>query len=517
MRRGVAAFRGRASLARRILLVNTVALLISGISIFYLDGFRARLIAERRAQAEYNLRIVGAVIARTPAAGRPRMIDAAGRASLDRLRLYDEHGNMLVDSWQVGPRSFWFADPDKQTTSERVGRWLDAALDRVVRARIPPPFVDYGRAPAGRWSELNCVMVAEPGTTCSSQRLAPDRTPVLTAAFALQSRPQAYLLSVRDARDVSLLVRAERLRLFMIVLSALALSIALSVFLARTIVRPLRDLTRAAMRVRAGRDRDVVVPRLPERHDEIGVLARAVSDMAGALRTRIDATEGFAADVSHELKNPLASVASAVESLERVDDPTTRKQLTDIIAKDVHRMRRLISDISALSRLDSQLTRSEFAPVDVGELVDNLIATRFHAHQQNGVRLNYVAPMRGRCVVMGEPERLGRAIDNVIDNALSFSPPGGIVAIAVTADRDHVSIIVDDDGPGVPEAARAAIFERFHGDRPDDDGFGNHSGLGLAIARTIVVGHSGTISVTDRPDGKTGARFVISLPAMERD
>jgi len=508
-----AALRRRGSLTRRILAVNLVALLLSGGSIFYLDAFRSRLIAERLAQAQEAARVIGAIIARAPPDAHARIVDAAGRASGDRVRLYDAKGNVVTDSWQTGPRSFRLRDPARDGWRFRAARWLDAIVDRVVRARIPAPFIDYGRLPADRWSELRCVIAAGPGTGCVAERLAPDRTPVLSAAYALQSRPARYLLTVRDARDAIDLVRAERLRLFLIVLTALALSVALSVFLARTIVAPVRGLTRAAIRVRAGRSRDVVVPRLPGRTDEIGLLARAVSDMAGALRNRIDATERFAADVAHELKNPLASLASAVETMQRVDAPGSRAQLLAIVADDVRRLDRLITDIAALSRLDAQLSRSAFTTFDLGEAVARQVDERRSRapHGDGDPRIAYARPGRGTAIVEGDHERLARAIGNLLDNAVSFSPPGGVIRVAVALRDGQVVVSVDDDGPGVPDSARDAIFERFHTDRPPDAS-GGHSGLGLAIAQTIVVGHGGTISVGDREDGRGGAHFAIALP-----
>lgn len=505
---------GRGSLVRRILAVNIVALVLTGASLFYLDGFRTRLIQERRLQEEGELAIVASALAAAPPGARAGILDAVARISGDRLRVYDRSGKLVLDSWATGPRSFRFVDPAKEDWAHHAARWLDAIVDRLVVARIPPPFVDQGRSPASAWPELVSVMQGD--TIASRIRLAPDRTIVTSAAVAIGADRAFFLLSVQNPQDVTRLIREERLRLAIIVFVALALSVALSFFLARTIVRPLRRLALAAVRVRLGRARDVVVPRLPERTDEIGLLARAVSDMTQALRERIDAIECFAADVAHELKNPLASLSSAIETLDRVDDPGLKRQLTDIATQDVRRLDRLISDIADMSRLDAQLTRARFTRVDLGALLATALAERA-ARTLGPPPITLSAPPPGTAVVPGDSTRLARVFDNLVANAVSFSPPGGAIAIQILAADDIVTVAVEDDGPGVASSARDIIFDRFHSDRPEPYAFGKHSGLGLAIARTIVEAHNGAIIVEDRPSGLAGARFVVHLPAAGKD
>jgi two-component system sensor histidine kinase ChvG len=501
---------GRGSLTLRILVVNLLVLVLIGGSVLYLDGFRTRLVQERRGQEESEIRIVSVVLASAPEAARPAILDAIAATSKDHLRMYDRSGTMIYDSWTGRQRSFRLVDPDSEPWDKHFARWMDALIDRAVGAPIPQPFVDQGALPARNWRELQDVMAGE--LVRSNVRLAPDRTLIISAATSVAPDRSAYLLSVQNTRDVTRLVRAERLRLAMIILIALILSAALSVFLARTIVRPLRRLARAAVRVRLGRAREVVVPRLPGRSDEIGLLARAVSDMTQALRERIDAIERFAGDVSHELKNPLASLSSAVESLGRVSDPALQKQLTDIIAQDVRRLDRLITDISDISRLDAELTRTRFERVDLGELIETLLAEhRFRTADQ--ARIAFARPGKETAVVMGERDRLERAIRNLVDNAVSFSPSGGVVQVGATRAGEDVIVTVEDDGPGIPVASRELAFERFHSDRPETEAFGKHSGLGLAIAKTIIDGHNGTIAIEDRDSGAVGARFVIRMPA----
>lgn len=498
------------SLTLRILAVNIVALALVAGSIFYLDGFRSRLIDERRTQQENEVSLIATVLASAPISSRPAIIGGLGQQVRDRIRLYDAKGDLLLDSWQLGPRTFRLADPEAETRGQRIARWMDAAVDRIVRARIPPPYIDQGKGNADRWSELRAVMFEGAGVA-SRVRLAPDRTLMLSAAIKVPVKKPVYLLTVENAQDVTELVRAERFRLFLIVTAALALSVAMSIYLARTIAQPLQKLAQAAVRVRQGRARDVVVPRLPARGDEIGTLARALSDMTSTLRDRIDAVEAFAADVSHELKNPLASLSSAVESLEKVSDPKLRSQLLGIIGDDVRRLDRLITDISDASRLDAQLSRSAFEPVDLRKLIDGLVAARALRDPAMAERFEVSGAPINQAIIQGDESRLARVFDNLIDNALSFAPDHTSVRIGIGG-GDPARVWIEDDGPGVLPEARRAIFERFHSDRPDADTFGRHSGLGLAIAKTIVTAHDGRIDVSDSENGSGGARFTVTLP-----
>jgi two-component system sensor histidine kinase ChvG len=272
-------------------------------------------------------------------------------------------------------------------------------------------------------------------------------------------------------------------------------------------------LADAATKVRLGRARDVKVPRLPTRIDEIGTLARTLSDMTTAMHARIDAGEDFAADVTHELKNPLASLRSAIEGLDRVEQPELRTQLLDIANDDVRRLDRLITDISEASRVDAELSRTRFERVDVGALIEPIIAARESRRGEGEPRIAFARPRYGTAVILGEPSRLARVIENLLDNAVSFTPPNGVVRIGATGAGDQVIIRVEDDGPGVPPELREDIFRRFHSVRPTGETFGKHSGLGLAIARTIIEAHDGSIAAIDRPDMAQGACFEIQLPA----
>ena len=466
-----------------------------------------RLIEERRAQAEGEAQIAAAAINAAPRRARQALIETLGKRSGDRLRLFDNTGKQLLDSWATGPRTYGFDGRADEPWDNEGARWVDRVAERIVGANVPDVFVDAGDR-AKDWPELQSVMSG--ATVASRVWLAPDRTLIVTAAAAVNLERTRFVLSVGNARDVTKLVRAERFRLAIIVLGTLFLSIALSLFLARTIVTPLRRLAQAAIQVRLGRSRDVIVPRLPDRNDEIGMLARAVSDMTQALRERLDATETFAADVAHELKNPLASMASAVESLGKTSDPAITAQLHAILSEDVRRLDRSVTDISELSRLDGELSRTNFETIDVVAMLETVVAARDLRRGEGTPVVKFDKPS-GRVRVMGEP-RLVRAVENLIENAVSFTPPGAGVTVSAKRTGSNIAILIDDSGPGVPPERREAIFRRFHSERPDGD-FARHSGLGLAIAKTIVEAMDGSIAVEDAPSG-SGTRFAVRLPVV---
>ena len=500
---------GRVSLTRRILAVNIFALLLLAGGFFYLDSYRSRILDNRTEQAMQEARLIAEALGVATPGYRDALVRHLARVTGTRLRLFAEDGALILDSRTMGERNFLLRDPDKDGLGQHIARFLDAGIDTVVGAKRPPLYRE--RRDGLAWTD---VETAREGHSSATVWRAPDRTPVITAAAKLPIGNRVVMTTV-NARDITQTVRVERFRLSMVLLIVTLVSVFLSLFLARTIVRPLRRLARAAVRVRLGRAREVVVPRLPERGDEIGMLARALSDMSLALRARIDATEAFAADVTHELKNPLASLRSAVDGLGTVRDPALQQRLLAIVRDDVHRLDRLISDISDASRLDAQLSRAKFEPVDVDAMLTGIVAQHVERGIERAVRLRFDRTDETDHVVSGEGARLERVFENLIDNAISFSPDEGVVSIATISRHDHVEIRFEDEGPGVPEEAREAIFRRFQSIRPDSEGFGQHSGLGLAIARTIVEAHGGTIDVEAREDRLSGARFLVKLPRAE--
>lgn len=497
------------SLTRRILAVNIFALLFLAGGFFYLDSYRTRIIDERLNRITRETILMAATLGASQEAQRDAMIARFARLTGYRVRLYAPDGARIADSVRLGVPADRLVDPASETIDLQAARLLDRFVDTIVFARIPPRFVDPDVDHAESWPEVRQARAQGQGATY--YRFAPDRTPILSAAVPM-STDGMVLTAMDNTRDITVTVRAERLRLSMVLAVAIVLSISLSLFLARTIVAPLRRLARAAVRVRLGRAREVIVPRLPDRRDEIGLLARAVSDMSQALRKRIDATDSFAADVSHELKNPIASLRSALEGLERIQDPALRERLMAVARDDVHRLDRLVTDISEASRIDALLSRTPFQPIRLDELVTRLVRAREMRGIENDVKLRVDHDPAVSPIILGEPQRLTSVVDNLVENAISFSPPGGTVRLSLGGDADWAILGVEDEGPGVPVEDREAVFRRFHSVRPAEEAFGRHSGLGLAIVRSVLDGHGGSITIEDRPDGRTGARFVVRLP-----
>lgn len=497
----------RVSLTPRILFVNVFALAMLAGGFFYLDSYRSRIVDGRVTQSIREARLVAEAIVAVPPRQRPDLALKLAQDMGARLRIYDKDATLIIDTRALGLRNFVLQDPDKQDWQQAAARFLDAVIDTVVGAPRAPLYRE--RTSGMAWPDVRTAR-AEPKVAATVWR-APDRTPVITAASAFPGG--GVVMSTINARDITQTVRVERFRLGVVLLIVAIVSVLLSLFLARTIVRPLRRLARAAVRVRLGRAREVVVPRLPERRDEIGMLARALSDMSLALRARIDAIEAFAADVTHEMKNPLASLRSAVEGMAMVKDPELQERLLAIVRDDVQRLDRLITDIAEASRLDAQLSRAKFEPVDLGAMITALIASRDARGIERGIRIRFDNKLAEPLIVLGEGGRLERVLENLIENAVSFSPEAGVITITAVRDHDVLTVSVEDQGPGVPETAREQVFRRFQSLRPAGEAFGKHSGLGLAIARTIVEAHQGTINVESRSDGAEGARLVVRLPA----
>jgi two-component system sensor histidine kinase ChvG len=496
------------SLTTRILAVNVIALGLLAGSLFYLDSYRRQLLAERflRAGAEAEISALAMSVANRRE--RRQLIVAIGDRQKQRLLILDRKGAVVADNFALAKPTFELADPDRGSWFQRAARTLDRGVDFIVGADEIPDFPVSNDIKTIRWEEVHEAIDTK--ATVIRNRKAPDGSPVITAATRIPGRDLS-LLTISNARDITQTVRDARQTLAIVVGAALIVSILLSLFLARTIVQPLRTLVRAAVRVRLGRDREVVVPRLPDRRDEIGFLARAVSDMTAALRQRIDAVESFAADVAHELKNPLASLRSALEALEKVEDTHLRRQLTDIAAHDVRRIDRLVTEIAEASRIDAELSRSTFAPVDIERLVTAVAQSRERSGVDGANRINLTR--RGiDWSVRGDEPKLERVLENLLDNAVSFSAPGDSIEVTVTGLPERIELAIADHGPGIPADEREKVFARFHSHRPEGEDFGSHSGLGLAIAKTIVEAHDGTLTALDRPDGKPGACLMIVLP-----
>lgn len=502
---------GRFSLTTRILLVNILPLALLSGGLFYLDTYRTQLIDERFKLARIEAQITAEALAGASRARQEALLVQIGREQGMRMRMFDAEGLLWADSFALDEPAFELKDIEQDGWEPRMARLLDRTVDAIVSAPAVPDYIEPEAQTADAWPEL--VQAREEGLSQIRLYDWRDGTPVITAAAPVGLNG-ATLLTVRNSVDITESVRAARTALLLAVLAVLGASALLSLYLARTIVSPLQLLAKAAQKVRQGREREVEVPRLPERSDEIGQLARSVSDMTSALRQRIDAVDSFAADVAHEIKNPLASLRSAVESLPKVSDADTRRELEQIITHDVRRIDRLVTEISDASRIDAEMSRATLERIDLADLVRAIIGSRENRAENDDHRIELST--RGFAAeVNGVGARLERVVENLLDNAVSFSPPDAAIEVAIDNDGNCVTLTVCDSGPGIPEDSREKVFQRFHSVRPTEEDFGNHSGLGLAIARAIAEAHDGSLDAVARPGDEPGACLRLRLPSAQ--
>jgi len=550
---------GFSSLTRRIVVLNLIGLAILVSGILYLNQFRAGLI-DAKVQ---SLLTQGEIIARAIAASAG--VDTnEGEIDLEKL-LEAEQGQLGTDAGAPSNSLEFSIDPERaapilrplvKPTGSRARIYnSDGALildsdtfytrGEVLRYDLPAPAPEEPDALTRFWHALKTrtsqydlplyteiggangkaypeVATALTGTAVPIVRVNDKGELVVSVAVPIQ-RLRAVLgvllLSTRGG-DIDNIVAAERWGIVRVSLFAAAVTIVLSVILANTIAGPVQRLAAAAERVRHSVKARAEIPDFTDRTDEIGHLSGALRDMTTALYKRIDAIESFAADVAHELKNPLTSLRSATETLPLVNSEESKQRLMEIIQHDVKRLDRLISDISDASRLDAELAREDAKPVDMAELLRGTVNLFNDIHREDTpevvLEIAY-APGARPYQVFGHDSRLSQVITNLLDNAISFSPPDGRVAVRARKIGSEIQVAVEDEGPGIPEENLERIFERFYTDRPQEN-FGQNSGLGLNISRQIAVAHGGRLYAENRPPRKEGAksggaRFVMRLPA----
>jgi len=537
--------RGFSPLLRRILLLNALPPALLAASLLYLDQYQNALLGAEVEAMRTQARIYAGAIAE--AAVRPEgeryvlQLEAA-RPLLRRLvdpspntqaRLLDTAGLLVADSRiRNGAGGAVIAEPlpppepRGALTSTVAGIYekLVGIVPALLRGRGGPGMVvdsapdapDFDWLPdlgLDRREELR--MALEGGVTPYIRRSADGRLLVSVAEPARRgTQSVGIVLLTREAREVDRRLFEIRASVLLLFATALILTVALSLYLSRTIATPMLDLARATQRIREGEGRAQSVPdALLRRNDEIGVLARDLQNSARALWARIDANERFAADVAHELRNPLTSVRSAIETLRRVEDPASRARLLAIIADDAVRMDRLIGDISDSSRVDAELSRTVSTPVDIAPILTALAELHAATRDEDDAVVVLEAP-EGPLVVRGVEGRIVQVFRNLLGNALSFSPPHGTVKVTARPAGPMMEVVVEDEGPGIPEQKLEGIFERFYSERPSGERFGQHSGLGLSISRQIVEGLRGRISaenIRDASGAVTGARFTVLL------
>lgn len=512
----------------RILTLNALALIILVAGLLYLGEYRQKLIDNELAAMRTHAEIFAVALGETSVnrGGEtllpelaPQIVRRLAFTAETRARLFDTDATLIADSralLQPGgaiTKGETLPPPEQQNS---VLAYLLHAYDRII-SWIPgtvdyPPYRENVNQRATDYPE---VMSAFLGGTWSARRKKPDGSLVLSVAVPVRNYKQilGVLLLSKGSEDIDAALYEVRLDILKIFAVVLMVTILLSFYLAGSIVRPIRRLAIAAERIRNGHHRQHVIPPMLGRNDEIGELASSLRRMTEALWARMDAIERFAADVSHEIKNPLTSLKSAVETAARLKDPVQLKRLMEIIVEDVGRLDRLITDISDASRLDAEISRAETGTVNLSSMLETLVDLHTVTSTQ-GPRLTLESPPD--IVVEGVESRLVQVFRNLIANAASFSPKDGEIAIRVAREGAGVVITITDGGPGIPPGKEAAIFERFYSERPEGEKFGTHSGLGLAISKQIIEAHGGTIeaaNVADASGAVAGARFTVTLPA----
>ncbi len=521
-------------LTRRILAVNILAPVILVGGLFYLDRYKNELIDQEIESLRIRAEMVAAALGEgavldngvalaklSPTLSRQLLRRLAPPARV-RMRLFDANGDEMADSRQLvtssqavlveplpPPEAGWFAEMFRR------------AYDRVMATRLATGNLPlYTERRQTRAIDFREVMKALGGDAGSGLRVTADHTLLLSTAVPVQhyKRVLGAVMVSSTGEDIAQALFKVRLTIFEAFAFALAITTTLSLYLAGTIARPLRRLAAAAERVRRGHGRRHVIPDLTARDDEIGELSGAFRDMTETLWRRMDGIEAFAADVAHEIKNPLTSLRSAVETAARVTNAEQRDKLLAIIVDDVARLDRLISDISDASRVDAELSRAETAAIGIKDMLDAIAAIYRESGAAENVAIVVEAELDGTLAVNGIEGRLGQVMRNLLSNALSFSPPGASIALRARREGDSVVIEVEDQGPGIPDNKLDAIFERFYSERPSEEKFGTHSGLGLSISRQIAEAHGGRLIAKNVVDGDgqvKGACFTLTLPAAE--
>jgi len=558
---------GFTSLTRRIVILNLIGLAILVSGILYLNQFRAGLIDAKVQSLLTQGEIIAGALAASAGVDTDQIqldpekllesepgqassgadddslgftIDPERAAPIlrrlvkptgSRARIYGRDGALILDSDTFYSRGevlrYDLPPPDAEKPDALTAFWQ--AVKTRMRQYDLPLYNEIGGDNGKAYPEVASALT---GTSVPIVRVNDKGELVVSVAVPVQ-RLRAVLgvllLSTRGG-DIDNIVAAERWGIMRVSLFAAAVTVVLSMILANTIAGPVQRLASAAERVRHSVKARAEIPDFTDRTDEIGHLSGALRDMTQALYKRIDAIESFAADVAHELKNPLTSLRSATETLPLVKTPDSKERLMEIIQHDVKRLDRLISDISDASRLDAELAREDAKPVDTAELLRTTVSLFNDIHRDDTpevvLDVAYSSGARPyRCI--GHDSRLSQVIVNLLDNAISFSPPNGRVSVKAKRVGGEIQIAIEDDGPGIPPENLERIFERFYTDRPQES-FGQNSGLGLNISRQIVVAHGGrlwaenrlhegdgahgrSVGAAERESG--GARFVIRLPA----
>ncbi|WP_084398372.1 sensor histidine kinase [Henriciella aquimarina] len=513
-------------IARLIFASNMAGLAILIVGAMVLNEMRASFVVAKKQDLVGQAQVFANLLAEGATFGRPQpvMDEDLARATLADLSLpvsvrgkvYAPDGELVGDSYFLSDRVIVSSLPPLQEPSQlsQFGRALSEWSVSTFGALMPNRGGDAVRTQTFEQE----FAVALAGGEAASQRFNDRGQRIISVSVPVQHVSAVVGVLTLESNDIDEIIRAERAALIPFIGVAVLVALITSSLLTIGIARPLRRLSRAADDVRTGSTQMLDLPNITRRRDEIGALASSMESMTEALFERITSNERFAADVAHELKNPLTSIRSAVETAERVqDNPEAMQKLHKVIAQDVGRLDRLITDISNASRLEAEITRVPTETLNIGRFVEDIVDTYEHLGLEGGrATVSYHDATLGAGLrVRGREGPLGQVIRNLIDNALSFSPEDGKVQVRLEQGRigpqTTARLLIEDDGPGIPDDKLEKIFDRFYTDRPKGSAFGKNSGLGLSIVRQIATTHMGHVWAENRPEG--GARFIVELPA----
>ena len=534
------------SLTVRIIAVNIIAIMILAVGVLYLGEYTDSLIETELQSMEDEARFISDALAEgtvrpvfqispipfndpleieaiKPSLAR-NMLGRLGKSGKSRIKLFSIDNSLLIDTQRLlqGEGHVESIKLQKEFSfdigylfNQSAGRFLDTIPTQTRLPNIPIELIDN----IYRFPDTSKAMSGE---ISASAWAMPNEEIVLTAAAPIQKIKQVLGVIVlsRDGSELEQKIRDIRVDVFKVFLGTLGVTVMLSIYLSGLIGKPLKRLALAAEAVRIGKARDVEIPDMSHRGDEIGELSLVLREMTQALRERMDTIERFAADVSHEIKNPLTSLRSAVETATKIKDEEKRNKLMRIIHHDVQRLDRLISDISNASRLDAELTREEIRKVNITALLYQLKdaykdpIARADNKTDGDDKIKIKTPASQKYYILGNEERLSQVFGNLISNARSFLPKeDGKIEISIKEVGNYISISVEDNGPGIPENKLDSIFERFYTERPHED-YGEHSGLGLSISKQIIDAHEGNIfvrNVYNEKNERNGAIFYVEL------
>ncbi|HOO81205.1 MAG TPA: ATP-binding protein [Alphaproteobacteria bacterium] len=527
----------------RIIAVNAITLLILMFGMLYLGQYQNNLINARLQTFETELNLISTSLSEKEIPNTNLDIDANrvifknleklasrfAKTSRQRIRIFNTQGTLILDTRTLPDHDdrLWALE-DRKTQDfhsiKTLKKMMRFIIDLLPEHQSLPTYPENTEIPPGLIDALNKQITLSAWQNKQGRIILSAAAPLL-----MNEKPSGAILLTHESTEIEQDISRVWIDVLKIFSGALAMTILLSIYLSGVIARPLKKLANAAENVRRGQARSDDIPDLSHRHDEIGELSLALRQMTSALWNRMDSIERFAADVAHELKNPLTSLNSAIETASIVKKTSDRKKLMDIIKHDVQRLDRLISDISNASRIDSELSREAFEKINLHTLLTTLLETyaanpleRSNGAEQDWTRsiqtpkatieLHNTQPKN--IFVWGLESRLAQVFQNLLSNALSFCPADSKITVNVTPLATKVHITIDDEGPGIPENKMKTIFERFYSERPQHEHYGQHSGLGLSICRQIIEAHGGQIFAENiyGPEEKPrGARFTVIL------